>query len=268
MYIADGVPLVEIENDDTLLLREGVYVIPYDMKYYNKQSIKSRKQNIYRIRNTDVGSIQIDHLLSFFPFSSRLEFNNDEDRKNSNIGKIRSLIKRWEHIVDHDYIPKGQSNSSLKCLTSGKFFMYMAEKFSLQNIYAIDSNVCKSITGIEDNSKKIEYVMSVVPTAGTFPKNGKVGWISKYTKLYGDDEGFSEKDKRDLQKLIDMWVSYVDEKVVTQPIIEQPMVELVDIDDTENTREHVSLKDGFYFLIQILLLGGLFAWFLKWFFQF
>jgi len=229
------------------------------MEYHNKQSIKSRKQNIYCIRDDGL-SIKIDHLLSFFPFSSRLDFNNDEDRKTSNIGKIRSLIKRWEHIVDHNYIPKGQTNSSLKCLTSGKFFMYMAEKISLQNIYAIDSNVCESITGIEDNSKKIEYVMSVVPTAGTFPKNGKVGWISKYTKLYGDDEGFSEKDKRDLQKLIDMWVYYG----IEQPI----MVELVDSDDTENTREHVSLKDGFYFLIQILLLGGLFALLFKWFFQF
>jgi len=170
MYIADGVPLVESENDDTLLLRVGVYILPYDMEYHNKQSIKSRKQNIYCIRDDGL-SIKIDHLLSFFPFSSRLDFNNDEDRKTSNIGKIRSLIKRWEHIVDHNYIPKGQTNSSLKCLTSGKFFMYMAEKISLQNIYAIDSNVCESITGIEDNSKKIEYVMSVVPTVHTIPKS-------------------------------------------------------------------------------------------------
>jgi len=43
---------------------------------------------------------------------------------------------------------------------------------------------------------------------------------------------------------------------------------LVDSNDTENDREHVSLKDGFYFLIQILLLGGLFALLFKWFFQF
>jgi len=28
MYIADGVPLVESENDDTLLLRVGVYILP------------------------------------------------------------------------------------------------------------------------------------------------------------------------------------------------------------------------------------------------
>jgi len=74
MYIADGVPLVESENDDTLLLRVGVYILPYDMEYHNKQSIKSRKQNIYRIRDDGL-SIKIDHLLSFFPFSSRLEFN-------------------------------------------------------------------------------------------------------------------------------------------------------------------------------------------------